>query len=197
MDELHALAQALLVAHHRLLRDPDRGLLVDGLDDQRVAQGARHPHLAPDRKDAEVRGGNAVVAEDLLAERLVAREQDAEGIAAGEGHAQQLQVARHVGLVGPDVLELHQQVEDDLGLPALDQPADRLQVVGDAEHLHLVPHLAQRLRHGVLGLPRLDLLLAEPLRRVRWNQILVGQHDRSQTPHRKYSRCRIRSIRTV
>ena len=59
-----------------------------------------------------------------------------------------------------EAVELLEQVEDDVRLEGLHRLADRQQLVGDAEGLHLVAEAAQRLEHVVLGLPLEGLALA-------------------------------------
>ena len=102
--------------------------------------------------------------QQLLAQRLVARQQQAARIAAGVGLAQQLEERHHVLIVGDDAVELLEQIEDDVGLPVGDRAAQLGQAVEHADAAHLVAGLAQRRDHVVLGAPLLDFLVAVALR---------------------------------
>jgi hypothetical protein len=93
-----------------------------------------------------------MVGQQLLRERLVAGEDQPARVAAGVPEAQQLEVADDVLVEGRDAGKRLHQVEDDV---RLEEPG-----VGgcrrgrrDAEHAHLVTHLAQRLDDVVLHLP--------------------------------------------
>src|SRR4029079_8362535 len=101
--------------------------------------------------------------EQLLAERLVARQQQPAWITAGVWLAQQLGEGDHVLVVGDDAVELLEQVEDDLGLPLRDDVAQLLEAVGDAEAAHLVAGFLQRRDDVEFGAAFLDLLFAESL----------------------------------
>ena len=95
--------------------------------------------LRPRRNDGELGHGDAVVGEELLRERLVAREQQAARVAAGVRHAQQLEVADDVLVEQADVVERLEQVEDDRAASTRRSPARiGVELVLDAEHLHLV-----------------------------------------------------------
>src|SRR6202040_2737296 len=80
-------------------------------------------------------------------------------------------------------VKLLEQREHDVRLPGLDLVADRLQFVLHAERLHLVPGAAQRGHHVVFGFPLADLLLAEPLGRVRGYEIRVDEHQDAKPFH--------------
>ncbi|MNC89620.1 hypothetical protein D3C83_55850 [compost metagenome] len=76
--------------------------------------------------------------------------------------------------------KLLEQIEDDVGLPLLNDRADRTQFVGHAERLHFMSELAERRDHVVLGLPFVRLLFGEALQAVRRHQRRVHQHDDAQ-----------------
>ena len=69
--------------------------------------------------------GIAVVREDLLRERLVARQHEATRIAPGVRHEQQLEVAHDVLVELAQPEERLDQVEDDVRLPLLQRFPDR------------------------------------------------------------------------
>ena len=72
--------------------------------------------LAPAPDDGEVGHRDAVIGEELLRQRLVARQDQAARIAAGVGQAQQLEVADDVLVERRDAGERLHQVEDDVRL---------------------------------------------------------------------------------
>ena len=92
------------------------------------------------RIDDKLGRQNAVVGQDLLAQRLVVRQHQAARIAAGVRLPQQLQVADDVLVVEGDAVELFEQVEGDVRLPLFDFLADLAQVVRDAQRPHVVAH---------------------------------------------------------
>ncbi len=98
----------------------------------------RAPDLAPHRKHREGGHRDAVIMHQRLRQILAARQHQAARIAAGIGNAQQFEIARDVLVVGGLAVELLEQIEDDVRLPALDRVADRLQLVLHAERPHLV-----------------------------------------------------------
>src|SRR5262245_20161623 len=115
VHEGDALAQAPRVPYPRGLRDPERGLLVAGLDDQRIAQPREALRRAPAREDGEGGRREAAAEPDRLRQRLVAREQDPARIGPRHRDPEQLEEGDHVGLEAPLVAVLHQQVEDGVG----------------------------------------------------------------------------------
>ena len=78
--------------------------------------------LAAGPNDRELGHRNAVIREQLLRERLVAREDEAARIAAGVGQAQQLEIADDVLIEGRDAGKRLHQVEDDV---RLEEPGGR------------------------------------------------------------------------
>jgi hypothetical protein len=85
-----------------------------------------------------------VIREQLLRQRLVARQQEPAGVAAGVGQLQQLQVRDDVLVEDGDVVEPFEQVEGDVRLPLGGEAADLAEVVVDAERLALVAEAGQR-----------------------------------------------------
>jgi hypothetical protein len=73
VDERHPLLQRVVVAHDRRLRDADRRVFVQRLDDQREAEVAGTLRGGAARADHEVRDADSLVREHLLGQRLVAR----------------------------------------------------------------------------------------------------------------------------
>ena len=84
VDELHALRELVLVLDDRGLRDAGRRLEEQRLDDQREPHRLRQRRLCV-RSATTVKSGtrNAVVGEQLLRQRLVAREDQPARVAAG------------------------------------------------------------------------------------------------------------------
>ena len=113
------------------------------------------PHLAPAREDREVGAGHAVVAEELLGQRLVTREEQAARVASRVGHLQQLEVGHDVVVEGDDVVETLEQVEGDVGLEVEEGVADPAQLVSHPQDLHLVAQRFQGAHDVVFGLPGL------------------------------------------
>ena len=79
VNELDALREALIVFDHGRLRDTDRGILEQRFDDQRKAQFRRAHERVTLVELGEGGHTNAVVGEDLLGERLVARDEHCRG----------------------------------------------------------------------------------------------------------------------
>ena len=132
------------VLDHRGLRDAERGILDGRLHEQREAQLARHVEARAAAEHGELRRRDAVEGQQLLAQRLVARQQQAARVAAGVGLAHELEERHHVLVVGDDAVEFLQQVEDDVRLPVGDGAAQLGEAVEHAEAAHLVAALAQR-----------------------------------------------------
>ena len=134
----------------------------------------------------------------LLAQRLVARQQQAARIAAGVRLAQQLEERDHVLVVGDDAVEFLEQVEDDLRLPLGDDAAQLLETVGDAEAAHFVAGFLERRDDVVLGTPFLDFFFAVPVEAVGWNQRRMHDDQRAQSLHKErrgLSPCAYRRVR--
>ena len=75
----------------------------------------------PMRNTSNSGHGNAVIGQQLLRQRLVARQQQAARIAAGVRQLQQLEVADDVLVEDRDVVEAFEQVERDVRLPVGDR----------------------------------------------------------------------------
>ena len=140
--------------------------------------------------------------QQLLAQHLVARQQQAARIAAGVGRAHQLEEGHHVLIVGDDAVEFLEQIEHHLRLPLDQRRAQLGQRVEHAERLHLVSGRAQRRDHVVFGAPFVDLLLAVAFQAVGRHQARVHDDQRAQLLHarrrspwlRMYSRTSRRSM---
>ena len=107
------------------LRDAVGGSSLSALDDQRKSEPRRPLHLAADRKHGELRHRDAVIMQELLRQRLAARDDHAARIASGIRHLQQLEVAHDILVEDHLAVELLQQVEHHVRLPVLDRVADR------------------------------------------------------------------------
>ena len=139
---------------------------------------------APRRNTANCGVGDAVEGEQLLAERLVARQQQAARVAAGVGLAHELEERHHVLVVGDDAVELLEQVEDDVGLPVGDRAAQLGEAVEHADAAHVVAEPAQRRGDVVLGAPLFDFLLAVSFQALRRHQARVHHDERAQSFHK-------------
>ncbi len=170
------------------LRDAERGVLGGGLHEQRRTQPPRQrePRAAPEYR--ELRRRDAMEGEQLLAQHLVARQQQAARIAAGIGRAHQLEERDHVLVVGDDAVEFLEQVEHHLGLPFHQCGTQLGQRVEHAQGLHFVAAGAQRRDHVVLGAPLVDFLLAVALEAGRGHEARVHDHERPQSPHARSRR---------
>ena len=131
----------------------------------------------PSADHREVGHRHAMVSEELLRQRLVARQNQAARIAAGVRQVQQLEVADDVLVEGGDARERLQQVEHDVRIERLHRGADAAQVVVHAAHAHLVPDLAQRLDDVELHLP-LGLAHVDSLGVAGRHEVVV--HERQQ-----------------
>ncbi|MGA2126716.1 MAG: hypothetical protein ABSG76_11250 [Xanthobacteraceae bacterium] len=183
MDEGHALDQLLVGVDHGALRDSDRGVLAQALDDEREAEARRAADLAAHREDGECRHRNSMVGQQLLGHVLAAGQHEAARVAPRIGNAQQLEIAGDVLVIGGLAVKLLEQVEDDVRLPAFDLVADRLELVLHAERTDVVPAATQRADDIVLGLPGVDVLLAVTFERIRGHQRRMHQHQDAQTLH--------------
>ena len=105
VHERDPLLQLLVGVDDRGLRDADRRLLRQRLDDQREGQALGPANRPADAEDLELRHLDAVIREQLLRERLVAREQQAARIAARVRQLQQLEMADDVLVEDRDVVE--------------------------------------------------------------------------------------------
>ena len=144
------------------------------------ASRAGRLHLAVHRKHREGRHRNPVVVHQRLRQVLAARQHQAARVAAGIGDSHQLEIAHDVLVVDDLAVELLQQREHDVRLPALDLVADRLELVMHAERAHLVPGGTQRAHDVVFGFPFVDFLLAVALGRIRGHQVRMHEHQDAQ-----------------
>ena len=108
----------------------------------------------PIRKTSKSGTVDAVIRQQLLRQRLVARQQQPARVAAGVGQLQQLEMADDVLIEDRHVVEAFEQVEGDVRLPLFGRAADVAEVVVDAERAHLVAEAAQRRDDVELGAPR-------------------------------------------
>jgi hypothetical protein len=146
---------------------PSEASSVADFHEQRRSQPPRHGDALAAPKHGELRRRNAMKRQQLLAQHLVARQQQAARIAAGIGCAHQLQERDHVLVVGDDAVELLQQIEHQLRLALHQRGTQFRQRIEHAERLHLVAGGAQRGDHVVFGAPFVDLLLRRTLQGCR------------------------------
>ena len=121
-----------------------------------------------------------MIGEQLLRERLAAREHEAARIASRVRDADELEVRHDVVIEGGVPLELFEQVEHHVRLDLGDGVANRLQIVLHAERLHLVSEGAQAAHDVELGAPRECVLVRVPLERVGRNVIGMCERDHAQ-----------------
>src|SRR5262249_2445158 len=152
-------------------------------DDQRQREALRAPDLAALGKYRKGRNRDPMVMHQGLRQVFAARQHQAARIAAGIGHAHQLEIARDVVVVDDLAAELLEQAERHVRLPVLDLVTDRLELVVHAQRPDLVAGGAQGADDVVLGLPDVDFLLGEPLARLRGYQVRVDEHQYAQTLH--------------
>jgi hypothetical protein len=126
--------------------------------------------------------------QQLLAQDLVPRQQQAARIAARIGSAHQLEEGDHVLIVGHDAIEFLEQIEDHLRLPLEQRAAQLGEGVEHAEDLHLVAGGAQRRDHVVLGAPLVDLLLGVAIERLGRHQARV-HHDQGAKLASRHAIC--------
>ena len=131
----------------------------------------------------EARRRDAVIGEDLLRQRLVARNHHAARIAAGVRQLHQLEERDHVLVVSDDALEFLEQVESHLGLPVGDHRAQLGEIVAQAQGLDLVPGLLQRRGDVVFGPELVDFLVTVSLEAGRRHETLMHQHQDSRRLH--------------
>src|SRR5262249_53252849 len=148
------------ILHHRGLRDAEARIFRRRLHEQWKAQLLRQSHACTARKHGELRRRDAMVGEQLLAEDLVARQQQAARVAAGVWLPQELEERHYVLVVRDDAVEFLQQVEDDLRLPLQDLGAQFREAVTHTERLDVMAGIAQVRDDVVLAAPLLDLLVA-------------------------------------
>ena len=137
----------------RGLRNAERGLLLQRLDQDREFEPLRPGDPARAGNDREIRHANPVIAEDLFRDPLVLAERQAGGAAPGERNALQFEKRGDVLVEGAVVFELVGQVEDDVRLELLDLLPDQIRVVEDRQVFgRAIQRLQSRQQVG-LGLP--------------------------------------------
>ena len=132
------------------------------------------------RKDGKGRHLEAVVGENLLGQRLVARQRQPARIAAGICLLAQLEIADDVRVEMADAAELLDQVESDVRFVRVDRAADGGKIVRHAYREYLVAEALDGVANVKLRLAQFALLLAEILEIALRQQLLVSQHDDSQ-----------------
>ena len=125
-----------------------------------------------------------MVGEQLLAQRLVARQQQPARVATGVGLLHEFEEGHDMLVVGDDPVELLEQVEDDIGPPFGDGGAQLREAVEHAEAADLVTHRAQGRDDIELGAPVVDLLVGEARRALRGHQ---RRMDEDQDPEHLHS----------
>ena len=116
MNELGATRELLLVLDDRRLRDAGRCLEEQRLDDQREAETLRQRQTVTWTDHHELGNRDAMVGEQLLRQRLVAREDQAARIASRVGEVKQLEIADDVLIEGGDAGKRLHEIEDDVRL---------------------------------------------------------------------------------
>src|SRR5450432_2795854 len=160
MNESDAFLERVVARDHRGLRDANRRVLVQRLDDQREPEIAGSLNRIAAVADHEVRDPDALVGEHLLGERLVPRQHEPFGRRARIGKAQYIEYRRDRVVQRGLAAKAFRQIEDDVGRLGAQARDQLIQVVAEAEHPDLVPLRDQRARDVELGLVgRLDLLL--------------------------------------
>jgi hypothetical protein len=140
--------------------------------------------MPSEAEHGELRGGDAVEREQLLAERFVARQEQAPRVAARIRLAHQLEKGYHVLVIGDDAVELLEQIEDDIRLPVGNRAAQLRQTVEHADAAYVMAALAQRSGDVELRPPLLDLLFAVTFEALRGHQARVHHDERAQSPHK-------------
>ena len=117
MQLVDALHQLLDAAGQGAEADADRAVLARGLDDHGELElvGPREP---PAEHGHEARGSDGVELQHLLRQRLVHGDRESARARARELQPQQLEVRRHVGLLGVVGPEAFHHVEEQIGLDA-------------------------------------------------------------------------------
>ena len=144
--------QLFLVVDHAGGADPLGRALGVGLDDEREGQVGVEP-LAPGLHDLELGRQDAVLAQHLLAQRLVEGDGQGGRVRAGVGDAEELAQSRHLSLAVPSLDPLR-DVEDEIDVRLGQDPG---QVGGGLEVDHDEPLPGQRVGDGDDGLGRVEL----------------------------------------
>jgi hypothetical protein len=146
MMAAHPLRQGGVVVHHRPLRDPHRGILVERLDDQRKAHVARPLRGLTARADEEMRDAQPLVGEHHLGQGLVARQHQSRGRGAGVGQTQHLQDGGHPVVQRGEVAKMLGHVEHDVHGRGPQSCHQRIEISAEAEEPDLVPQTPERPR---------------------------------------------------
>ena len=177
MDERDALLQLLVGVDDRRLGNADRRFLGQRLHDQGERQAFVPADRTPDAAHFRLGDADAMVREQLLRQRLVAREQQPARIAARVGQLQQLEMRDDVLIEDRDVVEALEQIEGDVRLPFGRQAPDLAEVVVDAQRLDLMTHRRQRGDDVVLGPPRRRCDVGAFRDLGRRNQMAMDERD--------------------
>ena len=184
VDEGDTVAQLLRILDDGGLRDAERRVLSGRLHEQGITQPGRHSELDTTAQHRELRRRDAMVSEQLLAQRLIARQQQAARIATGIGLLHEFEEGHDMLVVGDDPIEFLEQVEDDIGSPFSDGGAQLREAVEHAEAAHLMTHRTQGRDDIELGAPVVDLLVGEARRALGGYQ---RRMDEDQDPERLHS----------
>src|ERR1035437_5897314 len=183
VDEAYAFGELFVRIDDRRLCDAHRRVLDERLHDERKGQARRTLYLPPHREHRELGNANAVIEQELLRERLAARDDHAARIASRVGNLQQLEEAHDVLVEEDFAVELLQKIEHDVRFPFLDGVTDREQFVLHAERTHLVTDRAKVADDVVLRLPDVDLLFGVPVECVGRHELRMHQRENSQALH--------------
>jgi hypothetical protein len=115
--------------------------------------------------------------QELFRERLVARQHQAAWATAGIALAQKLQITDDMLVVHRNTVEMDQQIEGDIGLELGEGAPHRPKVAADAEPMHFVTQLLERLDHVPLGAKVRQLLVRQTADVRGGHQVFVHQDD--------------------
>ncbi len=153
MDETDAFTQLLVVLDDGGLGYADGAVVRKRFDDEGKRQPFRSLDLTALAEHAELGNVDTVVAEKLLGEGFVSRQEKPSWIRARVGYLEQFQVADDVHVVNGNVVEIFQKIENDVRVEILYGATDVSQIAADSEGLHLVPDVFQCLDDIELHLP--------------------------------------------
>ena len=180
----HALAQLLLVADDRRLRDADRGLLRQRLHDERERQalgGTRT--LRPRRNTVKSGTGMRWYASSFFDSDLSRDSSRPRGLQPGVGHAQQLEVADDVLVEQVDVVEASSRLKTIVGFHSSIAWRIGLSSSWMPSGLTSWPFSSQRRDDVELGLP-LGVHDVDAAWCRRAAQVLVDEHEDALAFHR-------------
>jgi hypothetical protein len=151
------------------LRNADRGVLVQRLDDEREAHIARPLHRLAAKAHEEVRDAQPLVSQHHLGECLVARQHQSLGRGACVGQSQHLHQRGHAVVQARLVAEALGQVEHRVHRLGAQARHQRVKIIAEAEQAHIVALAPQRAGHVEFRLVRgFDLArVVLPRRRFR------------------------------